>query len=239
MKKRLLVAVCIATTLSTMGALAFEMPVKPTFPISNPLTSSSSFDKGASVTQINNILSAQALINNTFNNSIANLATILLSKDDLADLKAKKETLSNDIKNKETNAIDAAMVSETVAKLEKATQQANMGAEIKKLSAEQKQLFIDCTYNIMLAGLGYVDIANNSLSLVNQVKANPTAAIALGSDFKALSNVAINIPKQVKLATQVTTGLLKVAKAGGIEIPQPTSKASKPKSIKAADTTQW
>ncbi len=237
MKKRIINTLCVTALLSGMSANALEMKVpnmsmpKIQKPSLSSLAAPSEGNKDAMKAQITKVISSSDSITTSFDNAVLNLVSILSTKEDVLKLKQTKAELLKTASTKEKDAVEAKFIEDAQAQLLVTLQQQNISQEIKGLSAQKRQLLADSTYNVFLASLGYLDLANEAMNLVNQLTADPMTAATMGGDLKSLKKVATNLPSQGKSAAQVGAGIIKVAIPAGITIPKPTSSSAKAKPL--------
>lgn len=101
-------------------------------------------------------------------------------------------------------------------------------AKVKGMNGDQLKHFGNAGFTFMLGLLKDRQLADGSASLISGVTANPM----LVSKLVVLKDTASSITSQVKSATKIGEGLLKLAKVGNINI-MPTSASEKPKEVTA------
>lgn len=98
--------------------------------------------------------------------------------------------------------------------------------KVKSMSKEQLKHFGNAGYTFMLGLLKDKQLAEGSTALVSAVAANPMLATKL----IVLKDTAASVVSQVKSASQIGEGLIKLAKVGNLNI-MPTSSSDKPKAV--------
>ena len=230
MKKFSSSLLCLAVLLSTSAAVnALEIKKPSLGTAAAALTGSNNANKTAMKSQIKTIINKSDEITATYNQAIENIANILLTQDEIAKIKAEKNVLSDESKSKEKGATQALVYADYAALITADDKLEEMTQRTKKLSAEKTNELLNCIYNVTLASLGYLDIANQSSALLNQITADPLSAATLGADLKNLKNIVTNMPAQAKAVGNISTGLVKIATNSGLKVAKPSDAASKPK----------
>lgn len=225
---------CAVVVLSAASVGAFEVPSVPK--ISNPIkpvscmTASASFNKAEAKQQVKGIEDSVDAINVALNESVDTLASVLANKKDLIALKAKRDELLKTAKLKERDAIIKDYEQGVDATLKASLQNAEINAQVKGLSVQQKELVGKCIGNLLVVAMNYTDIGLQAATVAQSIQSNPTAVIAMAPELKTLGKLATTLPGQAKSLGGLSSNLLSIAKAGGITVAKPT-KGSKVQKI--------
>jgi len=110
--------------------------------------------------------------------------------------------------------------------------------KIATLKSEQRQLFLDATYNTLLAGLMDQEAARRAQGLLQAIQSNPTYAVTFANDIDKTKNIIATVPSQAEKTIKLGNNLVKLAKVNKIEPAIPKSFAEKPKTNDNFDDTQ-
>ncbi len=223
--KKSIVAVCLVLFLSVVCSTlyAFGLP-KSVKDVAKTASSGGNVKE-----KVNNIFALSESSTKQYNDAVLTLNSLLATKEEKAQLKAKQEAFLKDAKVSEKNAISGEVIADAESNLESLSKQENLKEKIGNLSSEQKELAGDCVSNIILANLNMVTLVNEATAAVNEVTADPTSAI--GIDISKLKTVATNAPKMVSSSAKTIVSATKLLKSSKIKFSEPKAATEKAKEI--------
>lgn len=181
---------------------------------------------------INGFFTQAKATNAMFIQSRTALASLLASKKDSDELKAKQASLKTTSDLKEKDAIQKQIVAISNAVLE--ASQKDEDATVAKLSAlnvEQKKYLLNSATNFALASLTARELAVGAKQVSTSLMANPTSITNTGMSLVDAKSVIGDISGIAKNSTMALVEYPKLFKKAGIEFKVPTSSAEKPKNL--------
>jgi hypothetical protein len=170
--------------------------------------------------------------NAMFIESRSALASLLASKKDSDELKAKQKSLKSTSDLKEKEAIQKQIVAMSNAVLE--ASQKDEEATVAKLSSldeQQKKLLLDSAANFVIASLTARELAIGAKQVSTSIMMNPMSLTNTGMSLMDAKNVVGDITGIAKNSTMALVEYPKLFKKAGIEFKMPTSSSDKPKNI--------
>ncbi len=173
---------------------------------------------------------AQAKATNAmFLQSRTALASLLASKKDSDELKAKQKSLKTTSDLKEKEAIQKEITALSNAVLE--ASQKDEAATVEKLAAlnaEQKKYLLDSATNFVIASLAARELVVGAKQVSTSLMTNPASLTNTGMSLLDAKNVVGDITGIAKNSTLALVEYPKLFKKAGIEFKLPTSSAEKP-----------
>jgi len=179
---------------------------------------------------INGFFTQAKATNVMFTQSRTALASLLASKQDSDELKAKQKSLKTTSDLKEQEAIQKQIVALSNTVLE-ASQKDEAGtvAKLSALNAEQKKYLLDSATNFVIASLTARELAVGAKQVSMSVMANPKSLTNTGMSLVDAKGVVADITGIAKNSTMALVEYPKLFKKAGIEFKMPTSSSDKPK----------
>lgn len=179
---------------------------------------------------INGFFTQAKATNEMFIQSRTALASLLASKQDSDELKAKQKSLKTTSDPKEQEAIQKQIVVLSNAVLE-ASQKDEEGtvAKLSALNVEQKQHLLDSARNFAIASLTARELAIGAKQVGTSLIANPKSLTNTGMSLVEAKGVVGDITGIAKNSTMALVEYPKLFKKAGIEFKMPTSSSDKPK----------
>ncbi|AUX86457.1 hypothetical protein C3F34_10625 [Acinetobacter sp. ACNIH2] len=181
---------------------------------------------------INGFFTQAKATNAMFIQSRTALASLLASKKDSDELKAKQASLKATSDLKEKDAIQKQIVAISDAVLE--ASQKDEDATISKLSAlnvEQKKHLLNSATNFALASLTARELAVGAKQISTSLMTNPMSLTNTGMSLVDAKSVIGDISGIAKNSTMALVEYPKLFKKAGIEFKVPTSSSDKPKTL--------
>ncbi len=238
MKKSLLLAVCLAGVFTfTENAQAFELSAPSlnnlksiTTPAAAPQKSDVKFDPSGTIGQINTKLYN---IDSTVQNAYISLFSALLSKEDFNKYKAELDAIktNKNLSETEKRAKLAQVATDTSAILAKEEKQAEISQNLKELSEAKRTEYINALTNLTSASMQYMELAAECKSLATSISTNPAMAVSLAFELKQVKDTAALLKSNLKSIKNVTTQVIAINKANGIDVKLPETQAGKTKKI--------
>ena len=179
---------------------------------------------------INGFFTQAKATNAMFIQSRTALASLLASKQDSDELKAKQKSLKTTSNLKEKEAIQKQIVAMSNAVLE--ASQKDEEATVAKLSAlnvEQKKNLLDSATNFVIASLTARELAGGAKQVSTSLITNPSSLTNTGMSLVDAKNIVGDITGIAKNSTMALVEYPKLFKKAGIEFKMPTSSSEKPK----------
>lgn len=181
---------------------------------------------------LNGFFTQAKATNAMFIRSRTALASLLASKQDSDELKAKQKSLKTTSDLKEKEAIQKQIVAMSNAVLE--ASQKDEEATVAKLSAlnvEQKKHLLDSATNFVIASLTARELAGGAKQVSTSLMTNPASLTNTGMSLVDAKNVVGDITGIAKNSTMALVEYPKLFKKAGIEFKMPTSSSDKPKNL--------
>ncbi|MNZ99028.1 hypothetical protein D3C78_1183370 [compost metagenome] len=181
---------------------------------------------------LNGFFTQAKATNAMFIQSRTALASLLASKQDSDELKAKQKSLKTTSDLKEKEAIQKQIVAMSNAVLE--ASQKDEEATVAKLSAlnvEQKKHLLDSATNFVIASLTARELAGGAKQVSTSLMTNPASLTNTGMSLVDAKNVVGDITGIAKNSTMALVEYPKLFKKAGIEFKMPTSSSDKPKNL--------
>ncbi len=237
MKKSLLTLLCLVAMGATSSALALEIS-KPSLnslkQVAKPQVSSQKeevkFDPSGTIGYINNRLYE---IDKQVQEAYDSLFSALLSKKDYNKYKAELKIIQDNknLSESEKSAKLSAVAIDTSAILAKEELQTEFSNNLKALSIEKRTEYINAFIDLTLAGFEYKNLADECKALSMSISSNPKQAISLAFELGQVKDTAALLKSNLKSLGSVSTQVLAINKANGIEIKLPENKSSKAKKV--------
>lgn len=185
--------------------------------------SSSNMDIGGFLTQ------AKAT-NTMFIQSRTALASLLASKQDSDELRAKQKSLNttSDLKEKDALQKQIVAMSDTVLAASQKDEAVTV-AKLSALSVEQKKYLLDSATNFVIASLTAREMAGGAKQIGTSLITNPKSVTDTGMSLVDAKTMLGDITGIAKNSSMALVEYPKLLKKAGIEFKMPTSSADKPK----------
>lgn len=220
---RKVIAVLLLSGLLASNASAFKIPgADKVLP-----SGAASFDTSSIKTQIKELEATSLLTTQSYNEAIVALASTISTKEQVAELKAKQKALTAEASAAEKNIIAGPVVQDSLSMIQTAAQDKELSAKLQGLNATQKETLANAGWNVALAGLGMATVGKGAKDLVNQVSADPAAAVGAASELKALKNIVSNSATQAKQMGTTLKSVYTILKAAGVKVKEPKSATEK------------
>lgn len=181
---------------------------------------------------VNGFFTQAKATNLMFIQSRASLASLLASKNDSEELKAKQKSLKTTSNMKEKEAIQKEIVAISNAVLE--ASQKDEEATVAKLAAlnvQQKKHLLDSATNFVIASLTARELAVGAKQVSTNLVANPSSLTSTGMSLTEAKGLVGDITGIAKNSSMALVEYPKLLKKAGIEFKMPTSSADKPKNL--------
>ncbi|WP_374665201.1 hypothetical protein [Acinetobacter sp.] len=181
---------------------------------------------------INGFFTQAKATNAMFIQSRTALASLLASKQDSDELKAKQKSLktTSDLKEKEAIQKQIVALSNTVLEASQKDEEATV-AKLSALNVEQKKHLVDSATNFVIASLTARELAVGAKQVSTSLMANPKSLTNTGMSLVDAKNVVGDITGIAKNSSMALVEYPKLFKKAGIEFKMPTSSADKPKDL--------
>ncbi|CAB1208547.1 hypothetical protein [Acinetobacter bouvetii] len=222
------IAIALAITAS-MGASSVYAGFGSLSSLASTLTESATGVSSSNM-DLNGFFTQAKATNAMFIQSRSALASLLASKKDSDELKAKQKSLKTTSDLKEKEAIQKEIVAMSNAVLE--ASQNDEAATVAKLSAlnmEQKKYLLDSATNFVIASLTARELAVGAKQVSTSLMTNPAGLTNTGLSLVDAKNVVGDITGIAKNSSMALVEYPKLFKKAGIEFKMPTSSAEKPK----------
>lgn len=179
---------------------------------------------------LNGFFTQAKAANAMFLQSRTALASLLASKKDSDELKAKQKSLKTTSDLKEKEAIQKEIVAMSNAVLEASQKdEAATVAKLASLNADQKKHLLDSATNFVIASLTARELAVGAKQVSTSLITNPASLTNTGMSLVDAKNVVGDITGIAKNSTLALVEYPKLFKKAGIEFKLPTSSAEKPR----------
>jgi len=118
---------------------------------------------------------------------------------------------------------------------EQNSQSEEASRKVAVLSAEQRQSFVNATYNTLLAGLMDREAVRRAQQLSQAIQSNPSYAVTFVNDLDKTKNIMATLPSQADKTIKLGNNLIKLAQANKIETAIPKSFSEKPRDVDLDD----
>ena len=181
---------------------------------------------------INGFFTQAKATNTMFIQSRAALASLLASKQDSDELKAKQKSLktTSDLKEKEAIQKQIVALSDTVLEASQKDEEATV-AKLSALNAEQKKHLLNSATNFAIASLTARELAVGAKKVSTSLIANPNSLTNTGMSLVDAKGMVGDIIGIAKNSTMALVEYPKLFKKAGIEFKVPTSSSEKPKTL--------
>ena len=179
---------------------------------------------------LNGFFTQAKAANAMFLQSRTALASLLASKKDSDELKAKQKSLktTSDLKEKEAIQKEIVAMSNAVLDASKKDEEATV-AKLSALNVEQKKYLLDSATNFVIASLTARELAVGAKQVSTSLITNPASLTNTGMSLVDAKNVVGDITGIAKNSTLALVEYPKLFKKAGIEFKLPTSSAEKPR----------
>lgn len=237
MKKKLLLSICTILFTSALCVNAIEIS-KPSFntlkqvaqPQATQTVNEENIDTSGTIGYINSQL---LRTNSEVQTAYESLFSALLSKEDYnkyqAELKAIQDNQSLSDAEKSSKLMQVA--TDTSAILANEEKQAEISANLKSLSAEKRTKYFEALISLTNASAQYMVLANQCKSISMNIASNPVKAASLAFELGQVKDTAALLKANMKSIKDVTTKVIAINKANGIDVKLPENSSGKAKKI--------
>lgn len=236
MKKGLLLGVCIVSLAFAGSVNAFDLS-KPSLntlkQVTQPQTTQTSqatVDTSGTIGHINSrLLSTNAKVQTAYES----LFSALLSKEDYNKYKAELDAIQNDpnLSESEKSAKLMQVATDTSAILANQEKQDEISANLKSLSDAKKTEYINAFASLTGASAEYIVLSEECKSLATNIASNPVQAAKLAFELGKIKDTSALLTTNIKSIKDVTTQIIAINKANGIEVKLPESSSEKAKKV--------
>ena len=179
---------------------------------------------------LNGFFTQAKATNAMFIQSRTALASLLASKQDSDELKAKQKSLktTSDLKEKEAIQKQIVALSDSVLEASQKDEEATV-AKLSALNAEQKKHLLNSATNFAIASLTARELAVGAKKVSTSLIANPSSLTNTGMSLVDAKGIVGDITGIAKNSTMALVEYPKLFKKAGIEFKVPTSSSEKPK----------
>ena len=179
---------------------------------------------------LNGFFTQAKATNAMFIQSRTALASLLASKQDSDELKAKQKSLktTSDLKEKEAIQKQIVALSDSVLEASQKDEEATV-AKLSALNAEQKKHLLNSATNFAIASLTARELAVGAKKVSTSLIANPNSLTNTGMSLVDAKGIVGDITGIAKNSTMALVEYPKLFKKAGIEFKVPTSSSEKPK----------
>lgn len=179
---------------------------------------------------LNGFFTQAKATNAMFIESRTALASLLASKQDSDELKAKQKSLktTSDLKEKEAIQKQIVALSDSVLEASQKDEEATV-AKLSALNAEQKKHLLNSATNFAIASLTARELAVGAKKVSTSLIANPSSLTNTGMSLVDAKGMVGDITGIAKNSTMALVEYPKLFKKAGIEFKVPTSSSEKPK----------
>ncbi len=237
MRKCLLCGLCLTVMTLTNSVQAFEVS-KPSLntlkqvaqPQATQAQTDTTFNPSGTIGHINSQLYA---IDSEVQAAYDSLFSALLSKEDYNKYKAELQTIQDNksLSESEKRAKLAEVATDTSAILANEEKQSEISENLKTLSDAKKTEYANALVSLTNAGFQYAGLAQDCKSLSMRIASNPVQAAGLALELGQVKDTAALLKSNLKSIKNVTTQVVAINKANGIEVKLPENKAGKAKKI--------
>lgn len=240
MRKKLLGVLCVTVVaLSTsVQAIEFAKPSLDTLkqvaqPMAAPARQGESEIKFNSSGTIGHINSKLYTIDTQVQAAYDSLFSALLSKEDYNKYKAELKTIQENksLSETEKRAKLAEVATDTSAILANQEKQTEIYGNLKALSEAKKTEYVNALVNLTNASYQYVELAQECQSLSMSIASNPLQAASLALELGQVKDTAALLKANLKSIKNVSTQVIAINKANGIDVKLPENKAGKAKKV--------
>lgn len=223
MKKLMVVSMSMMLGLAASHALAFGLPKIPGAGMLGAVTG------GGTAVDVDGFMAKAALTNQLFKDSRAQLASMMGTKEQVAELQALQDTLKNtsDPKEKEALTQKIQTISEEVMAAGKADQDV-VAARLAAASDESKAKAKAAAANFALAALQATELAPAGQSALSSLTSNPMQAAKLATKIGSIKTLITDIKGIVGNSTMALTELPSIMSKAKIPVTMPTSAKDAP-----------
>ncbi len=161
-------------------------------------------------------------------NSLWATFRMLANKDEIQEMEAKLKAIENIPDPKERDAKRQEFREDLKAKVETALMRQETQKKVAEMSKEQRQLFANAIFNILLAGLMDKEAVEKAQQLSKAIQGNPTYAASFANDLGKIKDICTTLPPQIDKTVRIGNNLAKCAQSNKIEVALPKSAADKP-----------
>lgn len=214
---------------ASMGASSVYAGLGSLSSLASTLTESATGVSSSNM-DLNGFFTQAKAANAMFLQSRTALASLLASKKDSDELKAKQKSLKTTSDLKEKEAIQKEIVAMSNAVLEASQKdEAATVAKLASLNADQKKHLLDSATNFVIASLTARELAVGAKQVSTSLITNPASLTNTGMSLVDAKNVVGDITGIAKNSTLALVEYPKLFKKAGIEFKLPTSSAEKPR----------
>ena len=181
---------------------------------------------------LNGFFTQAKATNAMFIQSRTALASLLASKQDSDELKAKQKSFKTTSDLKEKDAIQKQIVAMSNAVLDASQKdEAATVAKLSALNAEQKKHLLNSATNFAIASLTARELAVGAKKVSTSLIANPNSLTNTGMSLVDAKGMVGDITGIAKNSTLALVEYPKLFKKAGIDFKVPTSSSDKPKNL--------
>ncbi len=224
MKKQIITMLCVSAFLISNSASAAEISKSFkgfNFNIKTPTTESktaskTAVNKAAMKAQISSIKSKINSTSSSYQSSVDNLANNLLPTEQLKKLNEEKAKIKDS--TKQNVDVNIEIAEDGTIKLNKFLKSSASKDSFKNLTLAQKTAIKRDINNLRNINSSYIQIAEQSKTLLKQIKSDPIAALELKADLTDLVKTQVNATKQAKSTTKLLNNLATAAAKAGVTL---------------------
>lgn len=225
MKKKIVTAMCLSSLLVLNSAYAatinkslkgFDFNITTPSVSTTQKTTANSANKAAMKAQISAINSKVNSVSSTYQAAVNNLANNLLPTEQLKKYNEEKAKIKNSAASKATINIEIA--EDGTVKLNKYLKSSSSKDTFKNMTSAQKAAIKNDLKKLSSVNNSYSQIAEQSKTLIKQIKSDPVTALELKTDLKDMIKNQVKVAKQVKSITKLTNTLTTSAAKSGVSL---------------------
>jgi hypothetical protein len=162
--------------------------------------------------------------------SLSSMSMALLSKEQVAVLKAQQQTADAITDPKEKEAKNLEIMKSTAAQVNEAAADAGFSNSVGRMDSDKRAQLGNSAYNFMLGVLKQVVLEGQSKGLISGITSNPANIAKLGS----VKDAASSIGKQLSITATLASKMPAVFSTVGVK--SPLSADEKPKVVTLSNT---
>jgi hypothetical protein len=171
----------------------------------------------------------------TLQESVDIVFRMVANKEQRTKIRVQKEAVKQ-IKNpQESEAAIKLIYNDEQAMIQQNLESEEGSRKIATLSSQQRVLFANATYNILLAGLMDYEAVRRAQQLSKAIQSNPTYAVSFAGDLDKTTKITTTLPSQADKTTKLGNNLVKLARVNKIQPVIPQSFADKPREVDPED----
>ncbi len=237
MKKKMLLSVCAILFASALcaNAIEFSKPSLNTLKrVAQPQTTQNTSEENIDTSGTIGYINGQLLnTNSEVQKAYESLFSALLSKEDYNKYQAELKAIQDNpnLSDSEKSAKLMQVATDTSAILENQEKQAEISANLKSLSDEKRAEYINACTSLTNASVQYLALANQCASLGQLIASNPIQAVGLAFELGKIKDTGALLKANLTSIKDVTTKIIAINKANGIDVNLPEDSSGKAKKI--------